>query len=295
MSQKEQAQRIKGVFSTQEIRRIGTGTTTRRTVQKNFWFIETQADGSLESQPLNSNLIPSGPKRKVTLEEVIEKFAPEPEFYMNSVFPKMQELKKSIEEGDAYREKGSTFAAEHEFDKALTLDEESVRANFGIGLTYLQRGESDRAENIFQRLLQLDAAFSVEHKHLFNEFGISMRKNKMYTQAIDYYKRALELSQHDENLHINLARAYLETRAYSNCIDHLMQSLALAPQNESTMKFLEWMLRRKLIPAEMQQKVAKAMKNTTPLAAEQDGEQTKTVQDEGGQEESAASEESGEA
>ena len=31
---------VRGVFSTQEVRRVGTGTTTRKTVQKTFWFIE---------------------------------------------------------------------------------------------------------------------------------------------------------------------------------------------------------------------------------------------------------------
>ena len=80
-----QAQKIRGVFSTQEIKRVGTGTTTRKTVQKMFWFVEQLDSGALECQPLNSNYIPSGPKRTVSMEDLMAKFAPEPEFYTNSV------------------------------------------------------------------------------------------------------------------------------------------------------------------------------------------------------------------
>ncbi len=44
---------VRGVFSTQEIRKVGTGTTTRKTVQKTFWFIEQRGD-VIECQPLNA-------------------------------------------------------------------------------------------------------------------------------------------------------------------------------------------------------------------------------------------------
>ena len=104
---------VRGVFSTQEIRRVGTGTTTRKTVQKTFWFIE-QNGKDIDCQPLNTNYIPSGPKRKITLDELIAKFSPEPEFYLNSVFPKMQEMQRNVDNGDTHREKGENFAAEFE-------------------------------------------------------------------------------------------------------------------------------------------------------------------------------------
>ena len=33
-------ERIKGVFSTQDVKKVGTGTTTRKTIQKGFWYAE---------------------------------------------------------------------------------------------------------------------------------------------------------------------------------------------------------------------------------------------------------------
>lgn len=240
---------IKGVFSTQEIRKVGTGTTTRKTVQKTFWFVEQQGD-EIICQPLNPNYVPSGPKRKINMDELIAKFSPEPEFYQMSVFPKMRELQQSVSNGDSHREKGETFAAEYEYSRALKVDEENVRANFGIGLTYMERGEKEKAENIFERLVKLESAFEPEHKHLFNEFGINLRKSKMLPQAVEYYQRALELSPNDENLHTNLARALLETKEMDACLEHLFKALELAPTHAISLKFLNWMLGKSLIPAD---------------------------------------------
>ena len=250
---------VRGVFSTQEIRRVGTGTTTRKTVQKTFWFIEQHGD-VIECQPLNPNYVPSGPKRKITMDELISKFAPEPEFYLNSVYPKMQELQHAVDNGDEHREKGENFAAEYEYSRALKVDEENVRANFGIGLTYMERGDVEKAQDIFERLVKLDAAFESEHKHLFNEFGINLRKNKMLQQSVEYYQRALELSQNDENLHMNMARALLETKDINGCIDSLLKALEIAPTHEASLKFLAWMIQKNLVPEDRQEAVREALR-----------------------------------
>jgi len=261
---------IKGVFSTQEIRKVGTGTTTRKTVQKTFWFVE-QKDDEIVCQPLNPNYVPSGPKRKISMEELIAKFSPEPEFYQMSVYPKMRDMELSIIKGDGHREKGETFAAEYEYGRALKVDEENVRANFGIGLTYMERGEREKAENIFERLVKLDGAFGKEHKHLFNEFGISLRKSKMLAQAVEYYQRALELSREDENLHTNLARALLETRDINGCLEHLFKALELAPGHEISLKFLQWMVKKNLVPQNRLEAAKQALAIYSPMDEASDG------------------------
>lgn len=238
---------IRGVFSTQEIRKVGTGTTTRKTVQKTFWFVE-QKDDVLECQPLNPNFVPSGPKRKISMDELMAKFAPEPEFYQTSVYPAMRDLNQTVKQGDAHREKGETFSAEYEYSRALKVDEENVRANFGIGLTYLERGEKEKAQNIFERIVKLDGAYEPAQKHLFNEFGINLRKNKMFDQAVEYYQRALDLTKKDENLHTNLARALFETGNMEGCLEQLFNALTLSPRHEISLKFLEWLKKKDKIP-----------------------------------------------
>lgn len=268
---------VRGVFSTQEIRKVGTGTTTRKTVQKTFWFVEQHGD-SIECQPLNSNYVPSGPKRKITMDELIAKFSPEPEFYQMSVYPKMREIEQSVDKGDSHREKGETFAAEYEYSRALKVDESNVRANFGIGLTYMERGELDKAQNIFDRLVKLDGAFEAEHKHLFNEFGINLRKHKMLSQSVEYYRRALQLTANDENLHMNLARALLETKDIDGCLEQLFAALELSPRHEISLKFLAWLLQKSMVPAEKMDRVREllgaASQGAAPHPAPAAGEAT---------------------
>ncbi len=252
-------ERIKGVFSSQEVRKVGTGTTTRKTIQKAYWFVEENDDGTLMVQPLNSNYIPSGPKRTVTLDEFLERFAPEPEFYMNTVYPKIREVNKTIARADRHRKRGESFSAEFEYNNALAVDEENVRANFGLGLTYLERGDNSKANDIFERLVKLDAAFEEEHKHLFNEFGINLRKNKMLDQSLEYYQRAMELSKKDENLFYNIARVYLEKKDFQKAVACLLTTLELNPELEAGNKFLQWMKEKDLVPKDMAEAVDAAL------------------------------------
>ena len=248
-------ERIKGVFSSQEVRKVGTGTTTRKTIQKAYWFVEENDDGSVMVQPLNANYIPSGPKRAVSIDEFLERFAPEPEFYMQTVYPKMREINKTIARADRHRKRGESFSAEMEYGSALAVDEENVRANFGLGLTYLERGDNSKANDIFERLVKLDAAFEEEHKHLFNEFGINLRKNKMLDQSMDYYQRAMELSQKDENLFYNIARVYLEKKDFHKTVSCLLQAMELNQELEAGIKFLQWMKEKSLVPADQAEAV----------------------------------------
>lgn len=233
--------KIKGIFSTQSLITIGTGTTQRKTVQKSYWFVAELDDGKIEMQPLNKNYVPSGPKQVITIEELLEKFTPEPEFYTYEVLPRMKELNKTIARADRHRMRGETYSAEFEYKNALKVDEENIRANFGLGLTYLERGDTEKANNIFERLVKLDAAFEKEHKHLFNEFGIKLRKNKMYKQCLEYYQRAVDLAQNDEHLYYNIARCYFELRDFQKCREYLNKALELNPEFEEGKKFLAYL------------------------------------------------------
>jgi tetratricopeptide (TPR) repeat protein len=260
----EQTGKITGVFSTQEIHKVGTGTTTRKTIRKAFWYCEEldtgERAGSIEVQPLNSNYVPSGPKRTIDRERFLNDFAPEPEFYQSTVFPRMREVTKTVARGERYRNNNELFSAEMEFNNALNLDVENVRANFGLGLTYMARGETAKAENILERIVKLDAAFEQEHKHLFNEFGIQLRKNKMIKDSISYYSRALELSKQDENLYYNVARAHLENKDIAATLEFLLKALDLNPGFVEASQFLVWMSNKNMILEPKKQELAAVIK-----------------------------------
>lgn len=235
------AEKIKGVFSTQTMAKIGTGTTQRKTIQKTYWDVEEQDDGQVSIQPLNVNYVPSGPKRKIEREDFLAKFNPEPEFYISTVYPAIKEMDDAVVRGEQHRKRGAAYSAEFEYQQAMSIDEENVRANFGLGLTYLDRGDQAKANDIFERLVDLEAAFEVEHKHLFNDFGINMRKNKMYEQALQYYLRAETLVENDEHLFHNIARCFFEKGDVDGCKKYLLKSLQVNPKLTESIQFWDYL------------------------------------------------------
>ena len=193
----------------QEIK-IGTGTTSRKEESTVYYYARQVDEDNLALQALNENWLPVGTPQQITFEELIIQYQPEVEVFLRRIRPAMVELRKTIARGDRHRQNGEPYSAEMEYTRALTMDEDNVRALFGLGLTYLQYGQQDKAQSVFEHLVGLDGFMDPAHKHLFNEFGISLRKQKMYAEAQRYYSRALELCPDDENLYFNLARALYE-------------------------------------------------------------------------------------
>lgn len=222
-------ERFKGVFSTQARAVIGFGTTRRKVNQNINVFAEEQEDGNYLVRNLNKNYIPSGKARLVTKEQLLAEFLPEPDLYMNKVVPMLRQVRETVEEADRHREQGEHMSAEFEYKNALRVDEEHIRATFGLGLTYLDRGEIENANLVCRRIITLEAAFGEEHKHLFNEFGIKMRKHAMYPQALRYYFKAYRLSRQDEHLLYNIARTYYEKGKGKLAKKFLDMALSLNP------------------------------------------------------------------
>lgn len=243
--------RITGLFSSQMVDKVGTGTTSRKTISKMFWYAVERGDGIVEVQPINKHNIPSGPKTEVPKDDFLEKYSPEPEHYQKEVYPRMRELDATLERAEKQRKDGALYSAQFEYEQALDVDEDNVRANFGLGLTYMERGDTSRANDIFKRLVTLDAAFSPEHKHLFNEFGINLRKSKLYDQAVDYYSRAIEMTDSDENLHYNMARAFFEKGQAAECREHLQHALLINPEHEEASKFMDFVKKRMEVTQEI--------------------------------------------
>ncbi|WP_432737653.1 tetratricopeptide repeat protein [Maridesulfovibrio sp. FT414] len=223
--------RIRGAFSTKIVQEIGTGTTKRKVIQSFLYYAEETETGEIELRPLNENDVPSGEAQLISKEELLESFTPELELYTAKVFPAMKELTRTLAKADRQRQLGNTFTAEMEYGKALNIDEDNIRANFGIGLCYLTRKEDEKAADIFKRLVKLDAAFEKQHKHLFNDFGISLRKNMMFDEAVEFYTRAIVLTEEDENIYFNIARCYYEDGKRKDAMKFVEKCLSINPES----------------------------------------------------------------
>lgn len=221
--------------------RVGTGTTARKEDSTLYYYAKQIDDDLLSLQSLNAHWAPSGPSTEVTLEELITQYQPEVDMFVKHVRPVMRQIAKAVARGDRHREQGQPYSAEMEYNQALGLDETNIRALFGLGLTYLQYGQEDKARVVFEELIRLDGFADAAFKHLFNQFGIELRKRGMCGEACRYYSRAIELCQNDENLLFNLARAYFEGGQIQEAEDTLECCLRMNPNHAEGERFLSYL------------------------------------------------------
>lgn len=220
---------IRCVFSTEKKVKMGMGASATTRVNRVYWFVEQIDPDHFEIRQINRSKVPAGDPEIVTKERLVDFYTPELSYYEEVVLPAIEELEDILDTADAHREGGRLYSAEGEYGQALSIEERNVRALFGLGLVYVARKEIRRTRELLAELVQVKAAFSGKNQHLFNEFGISLRKARLFPEAIVYYRRALDFTKNDENLYYNLARAHYEDGNWSDCLESLIISNRLNP------------------------------------------------------------------
>jgi tetratricopeptide (TPR) repeat protein len=233
--------RILGVYSLVKSAGTGHGATARTYEQKTFWFVRRNDDDEYLVQALNANSIPSGPLSVVSKGEFIKNYTPEVGYYEKRCLPFIDSLKKKLAQADKHLAEDNLDAAEKEFCKALLLDEKNPKANIELGKIHMQKGDGKKLAAAMRRIMQNDAIFQEQERHLFNEFGISLRKEKHFTEAIAFYGKALEHNNADEHLHFNIARALAESGHIEEAAAHLDTALSLAPGFEAAKRYRDYL------------------------------------------------------
>ncbi|SMF16061.1 tetratricopeptide repeat protein [Desulfovibrio gilichinskyi] len=211
---------------------------------KKYWLVRETPSEMFKLQEINLKNIPTGPAKLVSSEEFSSDYSLELDYWQKEVRPSMENLEKTVQRGENHRSRGELYSAEMEYSGALEVDEDNVRATFGLGLTYLAKGDIEKAQEIFSKVVQLESAFEVEHKHMFNDFGISMRKMGMYKEALQFYKRGLTLDSEDENLYFNIARTHFESGDWENCFRYLTMCLEKNRGVEEARKFCFYIIEK---------------------------------------------------
>jgi tetratricopeptide (TPR) repeat protein len=218
---------------------VGTGDTTRDSQMENYYRAQVLGDDSIRMELLDNNDMPTGYSEVVKAGEIGARFKYVPDFTPKEIDPKKERVDKMCARADRHLEKDELLSAEFEYGKALKLDEESVRANFGLGKTYLAQGEGEKAKDAFKKLADIEAITEPRHKHIFNEFGMQLRKLRLYGEAAQHYRKALAISGQDENLWFNLGRTFLEGGDRAKAAIALSNALKLNPDMKEAKKLLD--------------------------------------------------------
>ncbi|MBU4191208.1 MAG: tetratricopeptide repeat protein [Pseudodesulfovibrio sp.] len=220
---------IRCVFSSTSIVKLGQSAMAQRHESTLYWYVEQVEDDLFEARKINAKNVPAGNAEAISLRRLLNEFTPRLAYYEDVVLPAMKDLEKILDQGDRERAHGRLYSAEMQYARARTIEERNVRALYGLGLIFLNRREYSRARMVLSELVDVKAAFDGKNQHLFNEFGIGLRKSGLFDEASAYYRRALDYVKDDENLFYNLARTRYEKGDWEGCLEALIVSNRLNP------------------------------------------------------------------
>jgi tetratricopeptide (TPR) repeat protein len=184
--------RIQGYFFEESTITLGTGHTQKTQKVKNYCMAEQVDDEKVKLAFLGNEGKPTGINIELSLDEVLRRFTLDPDYRGRT--REEAEHDRHMALAEKHRERGEHYSAEFEYTKALKIDPESIRANFGIGTLYMEMGDAAKAKEVFKKLSEIDAIFEEDNKHIFNEFGIELRKAGMIDEALSNYLKAIAIS-----------------------------------------------------------------------------------------------------
>lgn len=239
------------VYQEQIKGKVGTGDTARDATMHNFWrVIEVDGEG-VHMELLDMNDLPSGYRETVSPSDLITRFMLVEGFKPTNVSPKAAKAEQIASRGERHLADQEYYSAEFEFSNAIKLDQMNVRANYGLGQTYMALGEEEKAKEVFSKLSENERILEPKHAHIFNDFGIQLRKLGMYAEAVRHYQKALLVAPSDENLWFNVGRALVEGGQIRAGVGALRKALSLNPGFEVAAKYIE-SLERKLAQSRSQ-------------------------------------------
>ena len=106
----------------------------------------------------------------------------------------------------------------------------------GLGKTFVAQGKKEEAKEVFTKLTENDDLYEEKNKHNLNELGITLRKEKMYDEAVKNYQRAIEIDSKDPVLYFNLALAFFHQGQMPSAKKNLDSALGLKSDFEDAQK-----------------------------------------------------------
>ena len=238
--------KIQGIYFERKLMTAGVGATVQEKTDDLHYYIRELDDGNIRLEFLKDGKSTGTELDVISKEEFAKRFRSCSEHDCQLVQKTPEDKKKAkhneiVKVADEHLKNKEYNSAEFEYGRALKLNEESVRANYGMGKVYIETGRIEQAKEIFKKISKIDALFEDENKHIFNEFGIDLRKQGMYDEAIGNYEKAISIDPKDENLYYNLGRAYKEKGDFKTAYEKVKKALELKPDFKEAQESLEFL------------------------------------------------------
>jgi tetratricopeptide (TPR) repeat protein/peroxiredoxin len=133
--------------------------------------------------------------------------------------------------GLAFFQRGYVEQAEGFFRQAAKQDPASAEALYGLGSSYLSQHKNAEARDCFERSLKLHASYPGTPPNAWNNLGILAAGDGNTDQAVDDFRRALQIDPKHAIALQNLGNAYRQKRDWAGAQDAFERALALNPDD----------------------------------------------------------------
>ena len=125
-------------------------------------------------------------------------------------------------------------SAERLLKRTLEIDPRSAEAANGLGLALAKQNRLDEAKQAFERAIELRRDFGAA----INNLGVLYGTRGDTNNAIAAFRYGIQVAPDEDDLYLNLARAFVKTNEREKARQVIEQWLARKPGNETALKAL---------------------------------------------------------
>ena len=135
---------------------------------------------------------------------------------------------------DLYEKMGQYENALKQYEAILALNPNDKEAKDSADNIILNHFSGEKLQNYLLTKAQKNPN---SYEAQFN-YALELHKNKNYTQALQYYKKALSINPSKEEVYINLAQIYMDKKDYSQASAICQQGLLVLPNSSELKNYL---------------------------------------------------------
>jgi Flp pilus assembly protein TadD len=140
-----------------------------------------------------------------------------------------------IELGNAFIRRNALQYAEREFNVALNINPQDVRALNGLAVIFYKRGQLDEAIRVFEVL----AADKADNPHFHSNLGVMYMEKGLFDAAIKEFKAAVDLDPAYPETYGNLGLAFMKKGQLKDARQAYEHALRIYPEFTYAQKQLD--------------------------------------------------------
>ena len=226
-----------GVFSDRKTARNAKNRDSRR-----YFFCWDLGNGSFAIQELDGSYSPKSRPSRISAQDLKNNFVFQPAILATPVSsPDSRQISPQKQVRQATELNDKSLAALEKARKTRQV-ETDLRNSFDKAIRALSRPRDRKgAIAALGQIAETTEGIVPEHKHMFRDFGVSLRKKSLPDLALRCAARAAQLAPEDDHALFNLARILAVLGRYTEAEKHLAKAMKLNKRQPVYPRLQAWL------------------------------------------------------